>query len=158
MLAVRKRIKTRLSNKNLKKFINITQFMIFSNNMEYDEGDSNTLQGAFYSTTSSTKAKFNFFREEHFNFKDQELLAFDVDEDFILRDTNLTSIKQTPEFGTNCQPDTPTNRILTSMLIRSRLAFLLQYGITYADEYKGIEKHIMRYPQIFGTFAIEGSY
>jgi type I restriction enzyme R subunit len=41
------------------------------------------------------------------------------------------------------------------MLIRSRLAFLLQYGITYADEYKGIEKHIMRYPQIFGTFAIE---
>ena len=134
VLAERKRINTRFSNKNFKKFINITQFMIFSNNMEYDEGDSNTLQGAFYSTTSTTKAKFNFFREEYFNFKDQELLAFNADEDFILRDTNLTSIKQTPEFGTNCQPDTPTNRILTSMLIRSRVAFLLQYGITYADE------------------------
>lgn len=155
VLAERKRINTRFSNKNFKKFINITQFMIFSNNMEYDEGDSNTLQGAFYSTTSSTKAKFNFFREELFNFKNQELLSFNVDEDFILRDTNLTSIKQTPEFGTNCQPDTPTNRILTSMLSRSRMAFLLQYGVTYADEYKGIEKHIMRYPQIFGTFAIE---
>jgi type I restriction enzyme R subunit len=155
ILAERKRINTRFSNKNFKKFINITQFMIFSNNMEYDEGDSNTLQGAFYSTTSTTKAMFNFFREEYYNFKDQELLAFDADEDSILRDTNLTSIKQTPEFGTNCQPDTPTNRILTSMLIRNRLAFLLQYGITYADEYEGLEKHIMRYPQIFGTFAIE---
>ena len=155
VLAERKRINTRFQNKNFKKFINITQFIIFSNNMEYDEGESNTLQGAFYSTTSSTKAKFNFFREEHFNFKDQELLVFNFDEDFILRDTNLTSIKQTPEFGTNCQPDTPTNRILTSMLIRSRMAFLLQYGITYAEEYKGIEKQIMRYPQIFGTFAIE---
>ena len=72
VLAERKRINTRFSNKNFKKFINITQFMIFSNNMEYDEGDSNTLQGAFYSTTSTTKAKFKFFREENFNFKDQE--------------------------------------------------------------------------------------
>jgi type I restriction enzyme R subunit len=58
VLAERKRINTRFSNKNFKKFINITQFMIFSNNMEYDEGDSSTLQGAFYSTTSTTKAKY----------------------------------------------------------------------------------------------------
>jgi len=155
VLAERKRINTRFLNNNFKKFINITQFMIFSNNMEYDEGDSNTVQGAFYSTTSSTKAKFNFFREENINFRDKELLSFRVDEEFILKDTNLTSIKQTKEFGTNCEPDTPTNQILTSMLSRSRIAFLLQYGITYAEETKGIEKHIMRYPQLFATFAIE---
>jgi type I restriction enzyme R subunit len=155
VLAERKRINSRFANKNFKKFINITQFVIFSNNMEYDEEDSNTIQGAFYSTTSLTKAKLNYFREELFNHKDQELLSFSPNQDSILKDTNLISIKQTPEFETNCQPNTPTNRILTSMLIRSRIAFLLRYGITYAEGYEGVEKHIMRYPQIFGTFAIE---
>jgi hypothetical protein len=48
ILAERMRINTRFSNKNFKKFINITQCMIFSNNMEYDEGGSNTLQGELY--------------------------------------------------------------------------------------------------------------
>ncbi|MBD3610187.1 MAG: hypothetical protein HUJ30_06525 [Gammaproteobacteria bacterium] len=35
--AEHKRIKTRFQNKKFRKFVNITQLMVFSNNMEYDD-------------------------------------------------------------------------------------------------------------------------
>jgi len=155
ILAERNRINSRFANPNFKKIINLTQFMIFSNNMEYDEENLTPIQGAFYSTTSHSKALFNCFREERIKFDDPSLLMGDVDEDFILSDTNLLSIKHSPEFETNKSPETSTNRILTSMVSKKRIAFLLQYGITYAQTYKGIEKHIMRYPQVFATLALD---
>lgn len=40
IIAERQRINSRFQNPKLKKFINITQFMIFSNNMDYDDEDS----------------------------------------------------------------------------------------------------------------------
>jgi type I restriction enzyme R subunit len=154
IIAERHRINTRLANKNFKKIINLTQFMIFSNNMEYDTENLTPIQGAFYATTSHKKASFNCFREETLDFKDSELLGFVADEDFILNDTNLLTIKHSPEFETNKSPQTPTNKILSSMVSRDRLAFILQYGITYAQNFDGIEKHIMRYPQVFASLAI----
>jgi type I restriction enzyme R subunit len=55
---------------------------------------------------------------------------------------------------------TPTNRTLTSLLSKDRLAFILNYAIAYIEEEKNgskeIQKHIMRYPQLFATKAIEG--
>jgi type I restriction enzyme R subunit len=154
IIAERNRINTRLANKNFKKIINLTQFMIFSNNMEYDTENLTPIQGAFYATTSHKKASFNCFREETLNFEDPKLLGFNTDEDFILNDTNLLTIKHSPEFETNKNPHTPTNKILSSMVSRERLAFILQYGITYAQNFDGIEKHIMRYPQVFASLAI----
>jgi type I restriction enzyme R subunit len=154
IIAERNRINTRFANKNFKKIINLTQFMIFSNNMEYDTENLTPIQGAFYATTSHKKASFNCFREETLDFKDSKLLGFDTDEDFILKDTNLLTIKHSPEFETNKSPDTPTNKILSSMVSRERFAFILQYGITYAQNSDGIEKHIMRYPQVFASLAI----
>lgn len=154
ILAERNRINTRLANKNFKKFINLTQFMIFSNNMEYDTENLTPIQGAFYATTSLKKAAFNCFREENLNFKDSKMLSGVVDEDFILADTNLATIKYSPEFETNKSPETPTNRILSSMVSKERLFFILQYGITYAVSFNGIEKHIMRYPQVFASLAM----
>lgn len=154
IIAERNRINTRLANKNFKKIINLTQFMIFSNNMEYDTENLTPIQGAFYATTSHKNASFNCFREENLDFNDSKLLSGEVDEDFILTDTNLLTIKYSPEFETNKSPETPTNRILSSMVSKERLAFLLQYGITYAQTFGGIEKHIMRYPQVFASLAI----
>jgi len=122
--------------------------------LEYDSENLTPIQGAFYSTTSLSKASFNCFREELIDFHDPKLLAGTVDEDFILSDTNLVSIKHSSEFETNKSPDTPTNRILTSMASMERIALILQYGIAYAKTFKGIEKHIMRYPQLFATLAI----
>ncbi|WP_323652057.1 DEAD/DEAH box helicase family protein [Aliarcobacter butzleri] len=156
ILAERKRIETRFKNKAFKKFINLTQLMIFSNNMEYDNESSQALQGAFYATTSYSKPIFNYFREEE-SF-DLETLLNPIDDDvenFILKDNNLNVIKSSPEFATNKEPNTPTNRLSTSMLSFDRLAFILKYSIAYVHESKGIEKHIMRYPQIFATKAIK---
>jgi type I restriction enzyme R subunit len=152
--AERNRINARLQNKKFKKLINLTQIMVFSNNMEYDDNDPNSLQGAFYSTTSTREAFFNFMREERLNYQDLSLYPFEGNPDAILRDTNSLAIKGTPEFATNCELDTPTKRILTSIFHPDRLSFLLDYGITYANGYNGIEKHIMRYPQIFSTLKI----
>jgi type I restriction enzyme R subunit len=35
------------------------------------------------------------------------------------------------------------------------LAFILEFGIAYVKEKRGLQKHIMRYPQLFATKAIE---
>lgn len=154
IIAERNRINARLANKNFKKIINLTQLMIFSNNMEYDTENLIPIQGAFYATTSHTKASFNCFREEILDFNDSTLTGGEVNEDFILSDTNLVTIKHSSEFETNKSPETPTNRILSSMVSKGRLAFILQYGITYAQTFEGIEKHIMRYPQVFASLAM----
>ncbi|MFP3353732.1 type I restriction endonuclease subunit R, partial [Pseudoalteromonas sp. SIMBA_153] len=79
----------------------------------------------------------------------------EVEELTVLKDNNLLSIKQSPEFAKNKSPLTPTNRICTSLIQRSRLSFILQYALTYVKERKGLQKHVMRYPQIFATKAIE---
>ena len=58
--------KQRFPNKKFRRFINITQFMIFSNNMEYDAlGGIVPIQGVFYCTASKKTAPFNCFREEN---------------------------------------------------------------------------------------------
>jgi type I restriction enzyme R subunit len=154
IIAERNRINSRLANKNFKKIINLTQFMIFSNNMEYDTENLTPIQGAFYAATSQKKASFNCFREENMNFNDPSVLCGIVNEDFILNDTNLVTIKHSPEFETNKSPESPTNKILSSMVSKVRLCFILEYGITFAQTFDGIEKHIMRYPQIFATIAL----
>src|SRR5690606_14622822 len=137
-------------------FVNLTQFMIFSNNMEYDDNEIEPWQGAFYASPSYTNPIFNYFREEiGFNLS-QVLKPLDPEtEDFVLRDTNYQAIKNSPEFLTNKNLDSPTNRILTSLLSRERLQFMLRYALAYVNEYSGIQKHIMRYPQFFATKAIQ---
>jgi len=156
ILAERDRINTRFKNSKFKKFINITQILVFSNNMEYDSDSIEPIQGAFYSSTSLTDAIFNCFREE----EDLNLDILlnpedDTIENMVLKDTNLSAIKYSPEFLTNKDPNTPTNRIITSLFSKERLAFILKYGIAYVHESKGLEKHIMRYPQLFATKAIQ---
>lgn len=155
VLAERNRINMRFQNKKFRKFINLTQMMIFSNNMEYDSESSQPIQGAFYATASYDKPSFNYFREEEE--LDLSLILRDENnevENFVLKDTNLNVIKHNPEFTTNKSPNTPTNRLCTSLFSKDRLAFMLRYTIAYVQESSALEKHIMRYPQIFATKAI----
>lgn len=158
ILAERVRINDRFKNKKFRKFINISQILVFSNNMEYDHDDVEPIQGAFYSSTSHQKeAVFNYFREEE-KFDLDSLLKAEDDalENFVLKDNNLSAIKYSPEFLTNKDSNTPTNRILTSLFQKERLAMLLNYSIAYVKkENGGLEKHIMRYPQLFATKAIK---
>src|SRR6185295_7115039 len=45
-------------------------------------------------------------------------------------------------------------RFLTSLFSQERLAMILKYSIAYVNSEKGLEKHVMRYPQLFATKAI----
>ena len=156
ILAERDRINKRFQNPKFKRFANITQFMIFSNNMEYDDGDPEPVQGAFYASSSYHKPVFNYFREEEIlNLTALLKSVSDDDELKVLKDNNLEVIRSNPEFQTNKQPERPTNRICTSLLSRERLAFILRYALAYVSESDGLQKHIMRYPQLFATKAIE---
>jgi type I restriction enzyme R subunit len=156
VLAERNRIITRCRNPRFRRFINVTQLMVFSNNMEYDDGSPQPIEGAFYASPSYDAPIFNYFREEEkLNLADLLAAEDDETENAILKDNNLNVIKHSPEFLSNKSPDTPTNRICTSLFSRDRLSFLLQYALAYVNEAEGIQKHVMRYPQLFATKAIE---
>ena len=154
------RMTRRYKNPAFKRFVNITQFMVFSNNNEYDDTDLEPIQGAFYASRNYGKMFFSKFREE----RDEELLKglAPIDskvEHFILKDNNLLSIKSTPEYQSSMDFNSPTNRIITSLYSKERILFLLHYGLCYRetsdkDGIVKIEKHIMRYPQVFATMAI----
>lgn len=156
ILAEHRRIESRFKNKKFRHFVNITQLMVFSNNMEYDDNSPMPLEGAFYATASYQKPGFNYFREEEKFDLDSILTPLDEEVEMtVLKDNNLVSIKSSPEFITNKNPNSPTHRICTSLFQRDRLSFILQYALVYVKEESGLQKHIMRYPQIFATKAIE---
>ncbi|MDR1498088.1 MAG: DEAD/DEAH box helicase family protein [Puniceicoccales bacterium] len=159
------RMNMRLNNEKFRKFINITQLLVFSNNMEYDDGDGSRLQGAFYATPAKGKnslVRFNNFREQRKSDWIDDLRAINNDtEDFILSDTNHQTLKHSPEFNSNKNPDSSTNCILSSLFSKKRLFALLRFGIAYVDETDAatgapyIRKDVMRYPQFFAAQAIE---
>lgn len=166
ILAERERIDWRMQQREFNSFLNVTQLMIFSNNEEYDKESIVPIQGAFYATRAEKKAFFNVFREA-----DRDILqkcgytpqVSDEVEKAVLVHRNCITIKSMDEYHHNLRPETPTNRILTSMLSKERILFLIRYGIAYVDstiEEDGKEaveiheKHIMRYQQLFATLAI----
>jgi type I restriction enzyme, R subunit len=156
VIAERDRINVRFKNKKFRKFINISQLLVFSNNMEYDVDSIEPIQGAFYASSSYSSSNFNCFREEERFDLPTLLVEEDGDlENLVLKDNNFSSIKHSPEFITNKNPNSPTNRILTSLFSKQRLAMMLRYSIAYVREEKGLEKHVMRYPQLFATYSIK---
>ena len=155
ILAERNRINARFKNKRFRRFANITQLMIFSNNMEYEDGIVEPIFGAFYATSAYFDLSFNYFREdEDFPVNQKLRVISEQEENAILKDNNLLVIKHSSEFKTNKEPNTPTHRILTSMFSKDRFAFILRYAFAYVEEDSGLQKHIMRYPQLFATKAI----
>ena len=159
--AEHERMTRRFSNSAYKRFVNITQFTVFSNNNEYDDTDIEPIQGAYYASSNYGKMFFSKFREQRQEELDRGLVPIDEEvENFILRDNNLLSIKSTPEYQSSIDAHSPTNRIISSLYSKQRVLFLLQYGICYktTTDKNGIthiEKHIMRYPQLFATLAIK---
>lgn len=172
MVAESKRMNLeRFPNKKFRRFINITQLMIFSNNMEYDSlGGIVPVQGAFYCTGARSFSPFNCFRED--NISGSAIPPFIANyhyasinpqvEKQILSDYSCQVIHTSPEYQTNLGFNTPTNRILTSMCSPERFLYILKYGIAYVKMEKEVDgkiestdqKHIMRYQQLFASLAI----
>lgn len=177
ILAERDRINKRFKNRKFRRFLNLCQLMVFSNNQEYDTESIVPIQGAFYATNAKTKTAFNCFREktglgkqgEPNFYRDFKYTVVPKEtEEFILKDNNSEVIIHTPEYKTNKDRTTPTNRIITSLFSKERLLFVLRYAFAYVESEKEIEKedgsvekvkelqkHIMRYQQLFATFRIE---
>ena len=173
IVAERKReYNLRLPNKKTRRFNNITQLMIFSNNMEYDNmGGITPVQGAFYCTGGYKAPPFNCFREEnpqHLEVEPyiQNYPYKEVPEEVeksLLEEFNVQVYKSSDEYKKNKNVTTPTNKILTSMCELSRLLYILKYGIVYVHAQKKLDdgsvtvelqKHIMRYQQLFASFAV----
>ncbi len=170
MKAEHDRTEIRCHNSAFRSFFNITQFMIFSNNEEYDDNDREHIKGSYYATPSNGDVFFSLFREEDADLYSKVCINEEVDDDIekeILFHRNCPQLKSHPEYQTNLNPKTPANRILTSMLSRERLLFILRYSIVYVQHTKKVkdsegnevsvielQEHIMRYQQLFATYAI----
>lgn len=161
IIAERERMHARFENPAYRRFANITQVMAFTNNQEYDDGDRQPIQGSFYASSAYGKMAFNHFREEDA----AGMLSLVGDrnpatERLIAEDNNLASYYGTPEYELSVEPDTPANRIVTSLFSPERALFFLKYGICYVEKtdeggIKHIQKHVMRYPQLFATKAVD---
>lgn len=156
VLAERERIQSRFKNKKFRKFINITQLIIFSNNMEYEDTSHLPIEGAFYATSSYENSEFNYFREEEeLNLSDLLNEVSEEEENLVLRDNNLFEIKKSEEFEVNKNIKKPTNKICTSLFLKNRLAFFLKYGFAYLVDKGSIQKHVIRYQQFFALKNIK---
>lgn len=160
IIAEHTRMNKRFAKKVFRRFANITQIMVFSNNMEYDDNDVEPIEGAFYASSSYGKLFFNRFREEDPTIHSSVRPVDSNIEETILMDNNLVTIKGTEEYALNIDEHTPTNRTLTSLFTHSRFNTFLKYGFAYVERtdkngIKTLQKHIMRYPQFFATLAIE---
>ncbi|MGA8278663.1 MAG: type I restriction endonuclease [Rhodanobacteraceae bacterium] len=128
VLEERDRMDRRHANPKLRHFFNLIQLQVFSNNMEYEDGAFEPVQGAFYAASTYGKAHFNYFREE----RAAELAPgigplSEEAEDFILTDTNLVSIKGTAEFVRNTAPDTPATK-----KVSGTISLVDEFGVTLA--------------------------
>ena len=166
ILAERERINKRFRVKPFRPFLNVTQLMIFSNNQEYDTANVVPIQGAFYATIAKEHTFFNVFREKSPNILRESGYTDEIGDEVqkrILKHRNCIPIREDPAYRTNKSPSTPTNRIITSMLSRRRFLFLLRYAFAYVEKtieladgtkVEKLEKHIMRYQQLFATLAL----
>lgn len=161
IIAERERMYSRFSNPIYRRFVNITQIMAFSNNMEYDNASRQPLFGSYYASSAYGSVKLNHFREEHESLLASAPAPRDPEvEKAVLKDNGLSSFWGKPEFESSIDPFTPANRIVTSLFSPERLVWLLRYGICYVEKTnengaKELQKHVMRYPQLFATKAVE---
>lgn len=161
IIAERDRMFSRFRNPAFERFVNITQIMAFSNNQEYDDNSRQPIQGSYYASSAYGKLTFNHFREEDKAGMLALVQGRNIEtEKFIVEDNNLASYFRTPEYELSIEPTTPANRIITSLFSPDRAMFLLKYGICYVEKtneegIKHLQKHVMRYPQLFATKAVD---
>ena len=151
-------INKRLKIKEYKKFFNLIQIVAFSNNMEYEEADDaeDVKAGSFYTTQNGVNTSFSFFREDdhlyHENYSYKEISQDTIE--YIMGDCKYNKREaRTAEFKENLSINSPCNRFVTSLFDRSRLLYILKYGIIFING-KIPQRHIMRYPQFFATRKI----
>lgn len=151
-------INKRLKVKEYKKFFNLIQIVSFSNNMEYEESDDaeDVKAGSFYTTPNGMNTNFSFFREDDYSYHEKynykEISQNKIE--YVMTDCGYKKKEaSTDEFKENLSIYLPCNKFVTSLFDKSRLLYLLKYGIMFING-KIPQRHIMRYPQFFATQKI----
>lgn len=151
-------INKRLKVKEYKKFFNLIQIVSFSNNMEYEESDDaeDVKAGSFYTTPNGMNTNFSFFREDDYSYHEKynykEISQNKIE--YVMTDCGYKKKEaSTDEFKENLSIYSPCNKFVTSLFDKSRLLYLLKYGIMFING-KIPQRHIMRYPQFFATQKI----
>lgn len=159
--AERLRMRERSEHPGYRSFLNMMQFVAFTNNTDYNDAESTPMSGGFYAAVNRGEQYLNRLRDEEDRFAAARELPDAAPEtiNLILSDSNVIELKSDAAFINRLSPDTPANSFITSLYRPDRFFFLLRYGIAYRKilEKNGLlrfEKHIMRYPQIFATQAI----
>ncbi|MFP6026178.1 type I restriction endonuclease [Helicobacter pylori] len=145
----------RYENPENKIFYNLAQIWLFSDNLPYDENNSD--QGVFYSTSYSPIFQ-RFVEASRLDItppppeNDQNYQSHRSLEEIqkrILNEFNLkdTDTPKSPE-------DATTNSLLTSFCSQKRLCFILKYGISFLKEKSEFKKHIWRYAQMFASLNV----
>lgn len=151
-------INKRLKVKEYKKFFNLIQIVSFSNNMEYEESDDaeDVKAGSFYTTPNGMNTNFSFFREDDYSYHEKynykEISQSKIE--YVMTDCGYKKKEaSTDEFKENLSIYSPCNKFVTSLFDKSRLLYLLKYGVMFING-KIPQRHIMRYPQFFATQKI----
>lgn len=151
-------INKRLKVKEYKKFFNLIQIVSFSNNMEYEKSDDaeDVKAGSFYTTPNGMNTNFSFFREDDYSYHEKynykEISQNKIE--YVMTDCGYKKKEaSTDEFKENLSIYLPCNKFVTSLFDKSRLLYLLKYGIMFING-KIPQRHIMRYPQFFATQKI----
>lgn len=151
-------INKRLKVKEYKKFFNLIQIVSFSNNMEYEESDDaeDVKAGSFYTTPNGMNTNFSFFREDDYSYHEKynykEISQSKIE--YVMTDCGYKKKEASiDEFKENLSIYSPCNKFVTSLFDKSRLLYLLKYGIMFING-KIPQRHIMRYPQFFATQKI----
>ena len=123
--------------------------------MEYDDNTIEPIEGAFMGLHHTENPYLIILEKKKLLILKILKDISDNEENKILVDNNLISIKNSPEFLTNKNHDKPTNRICTSLLQKNRLLLFIQYGLVYVKDKNEFQKHILRYPQFFALKSIK---
>lgn len=144
----------RTKREEFTSFFNQFQLLGFTNNLSYQDDERVKMSGSFYTTPNGDRQTYNHFREEREQLLSTQLTDQDID--VVLKDNRAYSIKETNEFKHNIESSSPTNQFITSMFSKDRIIFFLRYGIVYVDSLRdGLNKHIIRYPQLFAIEAMK---
>ena len=154
------RMTNRIGKPEFRRFINLTQLMVFSNDAEYDESALFPIKGAFYATSAYNDLVFHRFEEAEREMLERIEAPAPEAVSLILRDNQAEALAVEPAFAASLAPDSPTHRMLTSLFHRQRLLFFLRYGISYveaegAHDAKRFTRQIIRYPQLFAIRFLE---
>ena len=124
----------RLRKDAFRRFLQVAQIWLFSNDRRCDDQAVLPREGTFFTTLSGSG--FSVYSAQGKSMKGSFRLPrlSEESERLILADNSLMDMKANPDYRRLISADTPTHRMLTGLLAPERFLFLLRYGIRYIRE------------------------